>query len=40
MYSPAFIVDKPGDPAFRILPSGYGPVYVFGAFVAAEEIGR
>ena len=34
------IVDKPGDPAFRILPYGYGPVYVVGALVVAGEICR
>ncbi|KAF2559769.1 hypothetical protein F2Q68_00015256 [Brassica cretica] len=33
-------VDKPGDPALRILPYGYGPAYVVGALVAAGEIGR
>ena len=40
MYSPASIVDKPGDPALRILPYGYGPVYVVGALVATGEIGH
>ena len=40
MYSLASIVDKPGDPALRILAYGYGPVYVVGALVAAGEIGR
>ncbi|KAF2610048.1 hypothetical protein F2Q70_00011647 [Brassica cretica] len=39
VYSPALIVDKPGDPALMILPYGYGPVYVVGALVAAGEIG-
>ncbi|KAF3596525.1 hypothetical protein DY000_02022173 [Brassica cretica] len=33
-------VDKPGDPALRILPYGYGPVYVVGVLVAGGEIGR
>ncbi|KAF3557683.1 hypothetical protein F2Q69_00015730 [Brassica cretica] len=28
VHFPALIVDKPGDPAFRLLPYGYGPVYV------------
>ncbi|KAF3547523.1 hypothetical protein DY000_02008237 [Brassica cretica] len=32
--------DKPGDPDLRILPYGYGLVYVVGALVAAGEIGR
>ena len=40
MYSPASIVDKPGNPALRILPYGYGPIYVVGGLVAAGEIGR
>ncbi|KAF3540494.1 hypothetical protein F2Q69_00023087 [Brassica cretica] len=40
VYSPVSIVDKLGDPALRILPYGYGPVYVIGALVAAGEIGR
>ncbi|KAF2570909.1 hypothetical protein F2Q70_00002677 [Brassica cretica] len=31
--------DKPGNPVLRILPYGYGPVYVVGALVAAGEIG-
>ncbi|KAF2561962.1 hypothetical protein F2Q70_00017523 [Brassica cretica] len=34
------LVDKEGDPALRILPYGYGPVYVVGALVAAGEIAR
>lgn len=40
LYSSALIVDKPEDPALRILPCGYGPVYVVGALVAAGEIIR
>ncbi|KAF3556196.1 hypothetical protein F2Q69_00012658 [Brassica cretica] len=40
VYSPASIIDKPRDPSLRILPYGYVPVYVVGAFVAAGEIGR
>ncbi|KAH0898840.1 hypothetical protein HID58_048408 [Brassica napus] len=32
--------DKPEDPALRVLPYGYGPVYVVGALEAAGEIGR
>ena len=33
--SPALIVDKPRDPASRILPYGYGLVYVVDILVAA-----
>ena len=40
MYSHASIVDKPGDHVLRILPYGYGLVYVVSALVAAGEIGR
>ena len=40
VHFPALIVDKPGDPAFRLLPYGYGPVYVVSALVAAGDIGR
>ncbi|KAF3497782.1 hypothetical protein DY000_02052818 [Brassica cretica] len=34
----ALIVDKQGDPASRILPYGYGPVYVVDTLVAAGEM--
>ncbi|KAG2251693.1 hypothetical protein Bca52824_081829 [Brassica carinata] len=30
-------VDKPGDPALRVVPSGYGLVYVVGALVAVRK---
>ncbi|KAF2573149.1 hypothetical protein F2Q70_00005169 [Brassica cretica] len=32
--SPASVVDKPGDPALRVVPYGYGLVYVVSALVA------
>ncbi|KAF3540824.1 hypothetical protein F2Q69_00024243 [Brassica cretica] len=32
------LVDKPGDPALRILPYGYGPVYVVDALAAAGRL--
>ncbi|KAG5384244.1 hypothetical protein IGI04_035714 [Brassica rapa subsp. trilocularis] len=35
--SPASIVDKPGDPALRVVPYGYGRVYVVSALVAEER---
>ena len=38
--SPASVVDKLGYPALRVVPYGYGPVYVVGALVITEEIGR
>ena len=38
MASLALIVDKQGDPASRILPYGYGPVYVVDTLVAAGEM--
>ncbi|KAF2538742.1 hypothetical protein F2Q68_00021782 [Brassica cretica] len=34
------VVDEPGALALRILPYGYGPVYVVGVLVAAGEIDR
>ncbi|KAH0867226.1 hypothetical protein HID58_074248, partial [Brassica napus] len=34
------VVDEPGGLALRILPYGYGPVYVVGVLVAAGEIDR
>ena len=34
------MVDEPGGLALRILPYGYGPVYVVGVLVAAGEIDR
>ncbi|KAF3531149.1 hypothetical protein DY000_02040748 [Brassica cretica] len=40
VYSPALIVDEPGGLSLRSLPSRYGPVYVVGALIIAEEIGR
>ena len=34
------IVDKPRDPTSRILPYGYGPVYVVDTLIAAGEMDR
>ncbi|KAG5400039.1 hypothetical protein IGI04_014646 [Brassica rapa subsp. trilocularis] len=35
--SPALVVDKPGDPALRVVPYGYGLVYVVSALVAVRK---
>ena len=40
VYSPALTVDKRVDPASRILPYGYGPVYVKDTLVAVGEMDR
>ncbi|WZZ34587.1 hypothetical protein YC2023_017988 [Brassica napus] len=37
--SPASVVDKPGDPALRVVPYGYGLVYVVSALVAVRKFG-
>ena len=37
--SPASVVDKPGDPALRVVPYGYGLVYVVSALVAVRKVG-
>ena len=37
--SPASVVDKPGDPALRIVPYGYGLVYVISALVEIRKVG-
>ncbi|KAF3594914.1 hypothetical protein DY000_02021368 [Brassica cretica] len=36
--SPAYVVDEPGGLALRILPYGYGPVYVIGVLLAAMRL--
>ncbi|WZZ08353.1 hypothetical protein YC2023_094274 [Brassica napus] len=37
--SPASVVDKPGDHALRVVPYGYGLVYVVSALVAVRKVG-
>ena len=37
--SPTSVVDKPGDPALRVVPYGYGLVYVGSALVAVRKVG-
>ena len=36
--SPASVVDKPGDPALRVVPYGYELVYVVNALVAVRKV--
>ena len=36
--SPASVVDKPGDPALRVVPYGYGLVYVVSALVVVRKV--
>lgn len=38
--SPASFVDKTGDPAFRLLPYEYGPVYVINVLKEIWEMDR
>ena len=37
--SPALVVDKPGDPALRVMPYGYGLLYIVSALVAVRKVG-
>ena len=37
--SSASVVDKPGDPDLRVVPYGYGLVYVVSVLVAVRKIG-
>ena len=37
--SPASVVDKSEDPALRVVPYGYGLVYVVSALVAVRKVG-